>query len=61
MYLVIILLSFSFLHILEHAVTGAVIDRYASPAYITTILGYIGFLCVVVNQFKLSKTGVKTI
>ena len=39
MNLAIILLGFSFLHILLHAVTGAIIDRYAVPAFITTILG----------------------
>lgn len=39
----VILLGFSFLHLLLHAVTGAVIDRYATPSYITTILGYISF------------------
>jgi len=37
--LVIILLSYSLLHILLHTVTGAIIDRYAVPAYLTTFLG----------------------
>lgn len=45
----IILLSYSFLHLLLHTVTGAIIDRYATPAYITTILGYM-CLCVVVGR-----------
>jgi len=39
----IILLSYSFSHLLVHTVTGAIIDRYASPCFITTILGY---LCI---------------
>ena len=39
----LILLSFSFLHLIVHTVTGAIIDRYAVPSYITTILGYISF------------------
>ncbi len=51
----IILLSYSFLHLLLHTVTGAIIDRYATPAYITTILGYM-CLCVV---FWKSKGSVK--
>lgn len=54
MYLVIILLSFSFLHILAHTVTGAVLDRYASPAFISTILGYI-VLCSVFLAKRKSK------
>ncbi len=37
--LVIILLGYSFLHLLLHTVTGAIIDRYAIPAFITVILG----------------------
>lgn len=37
----IILLGFSFLHLMLHTVTGAVIDRYAVPAFITTILGIV--------------------
>jgi len=52
MYLVIILLSFSFLHILAHAFTGAVLDRYASPALIPTILGYIVFCSVFLAKRK---------
>lgn len=39
--LIIILLGFSFLHILLHTVTGAIIDRYAIPSFITTLLGII--------------------
>ncbi len=36
---VIILLGFSFLHILLHAITGALIDRYAVPAIISAMTG----------------------
>ena len=38
---VIILLGFSFLHILLHAITGALIDRYAVPAIISAMTGNI--------------------
>lgn len=44
LYLIIILLGYSFLHICAHSVINTVIDRYASPAYISTILGYIGLI-----------------
>lgn len=44
--LTIILFGFSFLHILLHTVTGAIIDRYALPAFITTLLGII-FLIII--------------
>lgn len=39
--LVIILLVYSFLHVLLHAFTGAIVDRYVSPVHITVFLGYI--------------------
>jgi hypothetical protein len=54
MYLVIILLSYSFLHILSHIITGGNLDRYASPAYITTVLGYLGFVFVLLSNEKLN-------
>lgn len=38
---IIIVLGFSFLHLLAHVVTGALIDRYASPAFVTAIIGNI--------------------
>ncbi|MBP8707394.1 MAG: hypothetical protein KBH94_01570 [Caldisericia bacterium] len=44
LYLIVILLGYSFLHICAHAVVNATIDRYASPAYITTVLGYLGLI-----------------
>ncbi len=37
--LIIILLGYSFLHILAHAVLGCVIDRYTAPAFLTSIIG----------------------
>lgn len=55
MSLVVILLGYSFLHLCTHTVTSAVIDRYASPAYITTILGYIGLLSIIIKSFNKNK------
>lgn len=48
----LILLSFSFLHLIVHTVTGAIIDRYAVPSYITTILGYISFCLAFLKKEK---------
>jgi hypothetical protein len=48
--LVFILLFYSFLHIVAHCVAGGLLDRYVSPAYITTILGYIGLGIVIYNE-----------
>lgn len=39
--IVLILSWYSLLHLLVHTVTGACIDRYASPAYATTILAIV--------------------
>lgn len=49
--LVIILLGYSLLHILVHIVSGAFIDRYATPAYLTSMLG-IGILIytIIINK-----------
>ena len=55
MNLIIILLGFSFLHLLLHTVTGAIIDRYAVPAFITTILGTFMFVELVCNNRNLKK------
>lgn len=55
MSLVLILLGYSFLHLCTHAVTSAVIDRYASPAYITTILGYIGLFSIIIKSVNKNK------
>ena len=52
---IIILLGFSILHVLLHTVTGAVIDRYAIPAFVTVILGTI-FLLLYLFQLKFKKT-----
>lgn len=51
--LVIILLGYSFLHLLLHTVTGAIIDRYAVPGYITVILGT---LMLIYYEFKFKKS-----
>lgn len=51
---IIILLGFSFLHVLLHAATGAVIDRYAIPSFVTVILGTI-FLLLYLFQLKFKK------
>lgn len=55
--LVVILLWYSFLHILVHVATGACIDRYASPVYITTILGIIlyGYIMLSFRKTKSKK------
>ncbi len=53
--LAIILLGFSFLHIMLHTVTGAIIDRYAIPALITNILGTILLFICLINYRKTSK------
>ena len=44
--LIIILFGFSVLHLLLHTVTGAIIDRYAMPAYITTSLGIVMLIMI---------------
>ena len=51
---VIILFGFSFLHLLLHTVTGAIIDRYAVPAFLTTILGTL-FLVLYLCEYKFKK------
>lgn len=51
---IIILLGFSFLHLLLHTVTGAIIDRYAVPAFLTTILGTV-FLALYLYEIKFKK------
>lgn len=53
--LIIILLGFSFLHVLLHTVTGALIDRYAIPAFVTTILGTFMFFKILLKNVKLKK------
>lgn len=47
--IIVILSWYSLLHLLVHTVTGANIDRYASPAYMTTVIAivlYIYYLSV---------------
>lgn len=58
--IIIILLGFSFLHVLLHVVTGAIIDRYAIPAFISTYFGIIllGYLLIFrkkINSRKVRK------
>lgn len=52
LYLIDILLGFSFLHVMLHTVTGAIIDRYALPAYITSLLGSIMLIIVIICKRK---------
>lgn len=47
--IVFILSWYSLLHILVHVVTGACIDRYASPAYITIILSFILYIYYIIK------------
>lgn len=51
--LIIILLGFSFFHVLFHVITGAIIDRYAYIAFPELILG--GLLMLVVKNNKKNK------
>lgn len=52
--LCIILLSYSFLHLLIHSVTGAIIDRYASPCFLTTLMGIILYIYILLKYKVLS-------
>ena len=45
--LLIILFGFSFLHVMLHVVSGAIIDRYAMPAYITTYIGIVAYISLI--------------
>lgn len=55
--MVIILFGFSLLHLLLHVVTGAIIDRYAMPAYIPTFLGTILFVNLLIKKKEVKKNG----
>lgn len=55
LYLLIILLSFSFLHILMHVVLGAIIDRYTMPAAIPMYLATIVELHLIFNNIRIKK------
>lgn len=48
----IILFGFSLLHVLLHTFTGAIIDRYALPAFISTFIGIIFLPFVIFNDCK---------
>ncbi len=57
-----ILSWYSLLHVLVHVITGANIDRYASPAYITTLLSivlYVYYLIKNNNTKKIKKSSDK--
>ncbi len=45
-----ILLWYSFLHIMVHVVTGATIDRYASPAIITMFIGMVLYIDYLIKR-----------
>ena len=51
----LILVWYSLLHLLVHTVTGACIDRYASPAYATTILAIIIYIYYLVDKHLKNK------
>lgn len=53
--LIIILLGFSLLHVLLHTVTGALIDRYAIPGFVTTLLGIYMFIQLMINNLILKR------
>ena len=48
----LILLGFSFLHIMVHVVTGAIIDRYAVMTIVPTVLGIIIILTSIINKIS---------
>lgn len=52
--MLIILFGYGLLHMILHTVTGAIIDRYAMPAYITTFLGII-ILINLLNKKEVKK------
>lgn len=53
--MLIILFGYGLLHMLLHTVTGAIIDRYAIPAYITTLLGVIILISLLVKKKEVKK------
>jgi len=53
--MIVILFGYGLLHMLLHTVTGAVIDRYAIPAYITTLLGVIILISLLVKKKEVKK------
>lgn len=50
--LIIILLSFSFLHVMLHTVLGAIIDRYTVPAMVPMFLAYIIIIYRIIKKEK---------
>ncbi len=50
-YLMLILYSYSFMHILAHSLIGSIIDRYTSPAIITAFIAvYINVYLIIYNK-----------
>src|SRR5574344_610095 len=60
-YIVLIVLGYSFLHIMGHIVLGATLDRYAAPTIITTILGIVFTIYLYIVNFKDNKLHKKAI
>lgn len=50
--IVLILLWYSLMHVLIHVATGANIDRYASPVYITSLIGILLYIYVIIKNKK---------
>lgn len=50
--IVLIFFWYSFLHILVHVITGAAIDRYASPVIIPTFLGSVLYIHLLIKSKK---------
>lgn len=48
--LIIVLLGFSFLHVMLHVVTGAIIDRYVIPVYLIAYLGVIMLVMLFLDE-----------
>ena len=48
--LIIVLFGFSFLHVLLHVVTGAIIDRYVVPVFLPVLIGTIILNILIVNR-----------
>jgi formate hydrogenlyase subunit 3/multisubunit Na+/H+ antiporter MnhD subunit len=57
--IVVILLWYSFLHILVHTASGANIDRYASPAIITSFIGIVLYINLLVEKIINRKKSIK--
>jgi hypothetical protein len=58
--IVIIMLGFSFAHMLLHIITEARLDRYASPAIITVIIGNILLFYSILKKIFIKVTNART-